>query len=217
MARLYAKKTFEKPLVKLNVHLGRDLKEEREVLDYLAGMQSNRIPRFLTDMIITGFYYLVKRPQGGSKEPSTRARAMRVIEEIRKSDPNVTLEDLLKMAIHDLEQKGVPVLNLQGEVKRTAVSDDVSPPITPVSQKEIESNQVKESVQITENSIQKTEPDLSKTLPLDNSTDNDTSLPSFLSEIGKMPSYLSGEEPEVSEQQETVKKIPSRSARGMFW
>lgn len=216
MARLYAKKTFEKPLVKLNVHLGRDLKEEREVLDYLAGMQSNRIPRFLTDMIITGFYYLVKRPQGGSKEPSTRARAMRVIEEIRKSDPNVTLEDLLKMAIHDLEQKGVPVLNLQGEVKRTAVSDDVSPPITPVSQKEIESNQVKESVQITENSIQKTEPDLSKTLPLDNSTDNDTSLPSFLSEIGKMPSYLSGEEPEVSEQQETVKKIPSRSARGMF-
>lgn len=216
MARLYAKKTFEKPLVKLNVHLGRDLKEEREVLDYLAGMQSNRIPRFLTDMIITGFYYLVKRPQGGSKEPSTRARAMRVIEEIRKSDPNVTLEDLLKMAIHDLEQKGVPVLNLQGEVKRTAVSDDVSPPITQVSQQEVENNQVKEVIQTTENSNQKTELESSKTLPLDNSFDNDASLPSFLSEIGKMPSYLSGEEPEVSEQQETAKKIPSRSARGMF-
>lgn len=216
MARLYAKKTFEKPLVKLNVHLGRDLKEEREVLDYLAGMQSNRIPRFLTDMIITGFYYLVKRPQGGSKEPSTRARAMRVIEEIRKSDPNVTLEDLLKMAIHDLEQKGVPVLNLQGEVKRTAVSDDVSPSITQVSQQEIENNQVKEVIQTTENSTQKTESELSKTLPLDNLSDNDASLPSFLSEIGKMPSYLSGEEAEVSEQQETAKKIPSRSARGMF-
>lgn len=216
MARLYAKKTFEKPLVKLNVHLGRDLKEEREVLDYLAGMQSNRIPRFLTDMIITGFYYLVKRPQGGSKEPSTRARAMRVIEEIRKSDPNVTLEDLLKMAIHDLEQKGVPVLNLQGEVKRTAVSDEVSPSITQVSQQEIENNQVKEVIQTTENSTQKTESESSKTLPLDNLSDNDASLPSFLSEIGKMPSYLSGEEAEVSEQQETAKKIPSRSARGMF-
>lgn len=216
MARLYAKKTFEKPLVKLNVHLGRDLKEEREVLDYLAGMQSNRIPRFLTDMIITGFYYLVKRPQGGSKEPSTRARAMRVIEEIRKSDPNVTLEDLLKMAIHDLEQKGVPVLNLQGEVKRTAVSDDVSLSITQVSQQEIENNQVKEVIQTTENSTQKTESESSKTLPLDNLSDNDASLPSFLSEIGKMPSYLSGEEAEVSEQQETAKKIPSRSARGMF-
>lgn len=216
MARLYAKKTFEKPLVKLNVHLGRDLKEEREVLDYLAGMQSNRIPRFLTDMIITGFYYLVKRPQGGSKEPSTRARAMRVIEEIRKSDPNVTLEDLLKMAIHDLEQKGVPVLNLQGEVKRTAVSDDVSPPITQVSQQEVENNQVKEVIQTTENYTQKTESESSKTLPLDNLSDNDASLPSFLSEIGKMPSYLSGEDAEVSEQQETAKKIPSRSARGMF-
>lgn len=216
MARLYAKKTFEKPLVKLNVHLGRDLKEEREVLDYLAGMQSNRIPRFLTDMIITGFYYLVKRPQGGSKEPSTRARAMRVIEEIRKSDPNVTLEDLLKMAIHDLEQKGVPVLNLQGEVKRTAVSDEVSPSITQVSQQEIENNQVKEVIQTTENSTQKTESESSKTLPLDNLSDNDASLPSFLSEIGKMPSYLSGEEAEVSEQQETAKRIPSRSARGMF-
>lgn len=205
MARLYAKKTFEKPLVKLNVHLGRDLKEEREVLDYLAGMQSNRIPRFLTDMIITGFYYLVKRPQGGSKEPSTRARAMRVIEEIRKSDPNVTLEDLLKMAINDLEQKGVPVLNLQGEVKRTTVSDDASPTITQFSQQEIDNN-----------STQKTEPELSKTLPLDNPSDNDTSLPSFLSEVGKMPSYLSGEESEVSEQQEAVRKTSSRSARGMF-
>lgn len=92
MGRVYSKETFKKDEVALTIRLSRDMVEEREVLDYLYEMNPKRVPASLLDMLLAGYYHLVKKSHLANREAQVRKKMVEVRqhivdEEVEESKP----------------------------------------------------------------------------------------------------------------------------------
>lgn len=83
MARLFKPNKFEQDEVGLTIRLSRDMLEEREVLDYLAAMNPKRVQATMVNMLVAGFYHLVKKSHASNREPQIRKKMAEIHQELR--------------------------------------------------------------------------------------------------------------------------------------
>lgn len=86
MARLYNPNKFKENEVSLTIRLSRDMLEERELLDHLDTLNPKRVQSMLINLVVAGYYHLIKKSHISNREPQIRKKMAEITHELHQED-----------------------------------------------------------------------------------------------------------------------------------